>query len=109
MGNSTLIDLYCHIYPERFFEEMNKAAPKLGNIAARLRGVKKLFDLDERFLPDGSVRRLPPGDLAAEFADRGFRQSAGKASRSPASPTTKWRNCARNIPTASPVSWRRCR
>jgi predicted TIM-barrel fold metal-dependent hydrolase len=49
MGDSTLIDFYCHIYPERFFEEMNKAAPKLGNIAARLRSVRKIYDLDERF------------------------------------------------------------
>src|SRR5262245_17557129 len=28
---------------------MNRIAPRLGNIGARLRGVKKLFDLDERF------------------------------------------------------------
>src|SRR5581483_12022229 len=49
MSEQTLIDLYCHIYPERFFEAMNKAAPKLGNIAARLRSVRKIHDLDERF------------------------------------------------------------
>jgi uncharacterized protein len=49
MSSDTLIDLYCHIYPDRFFQEMNKAAPKLGNIAARLRGVKKISDLDARF------------------------------------------------------------
>ena len=47
--NDALIDLYCHIYPERFFQEMNKTAPKLGNIAARLRGVTKIYDLDARF------------------------------------------------------------
>jgi hypothetical protein len=29
---STIIDIYTHIYPERFFQEMMKAAPKLGNI-----------------------------------------------------------------------------
>ena len=39
MSADTLIDLYCHIYPDRFSQEMNKVAPKLGNIAARLRGV----------------------------------------------------------------------
>lgn len=49
MGEDTLIDLYCHIYPDRFFKEMNKTAPRLGNIAARLRGVRKIHDLDERF------------------------------------------------------------
>jgi predicted TIM-barrel fold metal-dependent hydrolase len=45
----TLIDLYCHISPARFLDEMNKVAPKLGNIAARLRGVRKIHDLDARF------------------------------------------------------------
>ncbi len=45
----TLIDLYCHVSPARFLDEMNKLAPKLGNIAARLRGVRKIHDLDARF------------------------------------------------------------
>ena len=39
MASDTLIDLYCHVSPARFLDEMNKVAPKLGNIAARLRGV----------------------------------------------------------------------
>ncbi len=46
---STIIDIYTHIYPERFFKEMMKAAPKLGNIGPRLRSITKLFDLDMRF------------------------------------------------------------
>ena len=45
----TIIDIYCHIFPNRFFQEMSKVAPKLENIGKRLRGVTKLFDLDERF------------------------------------------------------------
>jgi len=49
MSSDTIIDIYCHIFPDRFFHEMNRIAPRLGNIGARLRGVKKLFDLDERF------------------------------------------------------------
>src|SRR5215468_12551258 len=49
MPNDTIVDIYCHIFPDEFFQEMNRIAPRLGNIAARLRGVKKLFDLDERF------------------------------------------------------------
>ena len=49
MPTDTLIDLYCHISPARFLDEMNKVAPKLGNIAARLRGVRKIHDLDARF------------------------------------------------------------
>src|SRR5215216_3748328 len=44
-----LIDIYCHIYPERFFAEMTKASPQLENLGKRLRTVKKLFDLDARF------------------------------------------------------------
>ena len=44
-----IIDIYTHIYPERFFQEMMKAAPKLGNIGPRLRSITKLFDLDARF------------------------------------------------------------
>lgn len=45
----TIIDIYCHIFPDKFFQEMTRAAPKLENIGKRLRGVTKLFDLDERF------------------------------------------------------------
>src|SRR3954462_8385622 len=44
-----IIDIYTHILPDRFFREMSRASPKLENIGARLRGVKKLFDLDLRF------------------------------------------------------------
>ena len=44
-----IIDLYTHILPDRFFREMSRVSPKLENIGARLRGVKKLFDLDARF------------------------------------------------------------
>lgn len=38
---STIIDIYCHIFPDRYFQEMTKAAPKLENIGKRLRGVTK--------------------------------------------------------------------
>jgi predicted TIM-barrel fold metal-dependent hydrolase len=46
---SPIIDIYCHIFPQRFFDEMTRAAPNLTNIGMRLRGVTKLFDLDARF------------------------------------------------------------
>ena len=46
MASDTIVDIYCHIFPDAFFQEMNRIAPRLGNIGARLRGVKKLFDLD---------------------------------------------------------------
>jgi len=43
------LDIYCHIYPDRFFQEMMKVAPKLKDIGPRLRSITKLFDLDARF------------------------------------------------------------
>ncbi|MGA7774326.1 MAG: amidohydrolase, partial [Pseudolabrys sp.] len=46
---SAIIDIYCHIFPDRYFQEMIKVAPNLENIGKRLRGVTKLFDLDARF------------------------------------------------------------
>src|ERR1700730_15580398 len=74
MPSDTIVDIYCHIFPDKFFQEMNRIAPRLGNIAARLRGVKKLFDLDERFREMDqfgdyrqiiSLRKPPSEDLAA--------------------------------------------
>src|SRR6201987_795011 len=49
MAGDPLIDIYCHIFPDRFFQEMVRGAPNLTNIGARLRNVKKLFDLALRF------------------------------------------------------------
>ena len=44
-----IVDIYTHIFPERFFQELERGSPKLGNMGKRLRSVKKLFDLDLRF------------------------------------------------------------
>lgn len=50
-----MIDIYTHIMPERFFAELTKTSPKLGNIGARMRAVKPIHDLDVRFrLMDGA-------------------------------------------------------
>src|SRR5712691_5331239 len=49
MASYPLIDIYCHIYPEKFFEEMTKLSPQTENLGKRLRTITKLFDLDERF------------------------------------------------------------
>ncbi len=46
---SPIIDIYCHIYPDSYFQEMIRIAPNLENIGKRLRSVTKLFDLDARF------------------------------------------------------------
>jgi predicted TIM-barrel fold metal-dependent hydrolase len=44
-----IVDIYTHIFPERFFQELERGSPKLGNMGKRLRSVRKLFDLDMRF------------------------------------------------------------
>ena len=44
-----LVDIYTHIFPDRFFAELERGSPKLGNMGKRLRSVRKLFDLDLRF------------------------------------------------------------
>ena len=77
-----IIDLYTHILPDRFFREMSRVSPKLENIGARLRGVKKLFDLDARFaemdtlgdyaqvisLPNPPLEEIAQGETAAQLA-----------------------------------------
>src|ERR1700739_1773173 len=82
MAGYPLIDIYCHIFPERFFQEMIRVAPNLTNIGARLRNVKKLFDLDLRFgemdafgdyrqvisLPNPPIEDLVKGKVGLELA-----------------------------------------
>jgi aminocarboxymuconate-semialdehyde decarboxylase len=82
MAGYPLIDIYCHIFPERFFQEMIRVAPNLTNIGARLRNVKKLFDLDLRFremdafgdyrqvisLPNPPIEDLATGATGLELA-----------------------------------------
>jgi uncharacterized protein len=77
-----IVDIYCHIYPDRFFQEMTKVSPKLENIGKRLRGVTKLFDLDARFremdqfgdyrqiisLPNPPIEEIAEGETAAMLA-----------------------------------------
>jgi uncharacterized protein len=44
-----IVDIYTHIFPNRFFQELERGSTKLGSIGKRLRTVQKLFDLDLRF------------------------------------------------------------
>jgi aminocarboxymuconate-semialdehyde decarboxylase len=44
-----IVDIYTHIFPNRYFAELEKGPPKLGNMGKRMRGIPKLFDLDLRF------------------------------------------------------------
>src|SRR6476620_11507278 len=77
-----IIDLYTHILPDAFFREMSRVSPKLQNIGARLRGVKKLLDLEARFaemdtlgdyaqvisLPNPPLEEIAQGETAAQLA-----------------------------------------
>jgi aminocarboxymuconate-semialdehyde decarboxylase len=98
MASDTIVDIYCHIFPDKFFQEMNRIAPRLGNIAARLRGVKKLFDLDERFremdqfgdyrqiisLPNPPIEDLAAGEVGLNLARIGNDAMAELSARHPA-------------------------
>jgi len=98
MPNDTIVDIYCHIFPDRFFQEMNRIAPRLGKIGARLRGVKKLFDLDERFremdqfgdyreiisLPNPPIEDFAQGDIGLSLARIGNDAMAELCARHPA-------------------------
>src|SRR5438270_6440932 len=77
-----IVDIYTHILPDKFFREMSRVSPKLENIGARLRGVKKLFDLDLRFaemdtlgdyrqvisLPNPPLEEIAQGETAQQLA-----------------------------------------
>jgi aminocarboxymuconate-semialdehyde decarboxylase len=98
MPSETIVDIYCHIFPDAFFQEMNRIAPRLGNIGARLRGVKKLFDLDERFremdqfgdyreiisLPNPPIEDLVGGEAGLALARIGNDAMAELCARHPA-------------------------
>ena len=72
-----IVDIYTHIFPDRFFTELERGSPKLGNMGKRLRTVRKLFDLDARFRDMDEIGRLPPDHLAAQSADRGHCRRRG--------------------------------
>jgi aminocarboxymuconate-semialdehyde decarboxylase len=98
MAGYPLIDIYCHIFPERFFQEMIRVAPNLTNIGARLRNVKKLFDLDLRFremdqfgdyrqvisLPNPPIEDLAKGATGLELARIGNDAMAELCQKHPA-------------------------
>ena len=79
---SPIIDIYCHIFPDRYFQEMARVAPNLENIGKRLRGVTKLFDLDARFkemdefgdyrqiisLPNPAIEDIAPPNVGLNLA-----------------------------------------
>jgi len=44
-----LIDLYTHIFPQKFFDELAGHSKGLGSLADRMQSVKAVIDLDQRF------------------------------------------------------------
>jgi len=79
---SPIIDIYTHIFPQHFFDEMLKVTPMTGNIGVRLRSITKLFDLDARFrdmdaigdyrqiisLPNPAIEDIAPPDVGLNLA-----------------------------------------
>jgi aminocarboxymuconate-semialdehyde decarboxylase len=79
---SPIVDIYTHIFPQHFFDEMLKVTPMTGNIGARLRSITKLFDLDARFrdmdamgnyrqvisLPNPAIEDIAPPDVGLRLA-----------------------------------------
>jgi uncharacterized protein len=77
-----IVDIYTHILPYRFFQELERGSPRLGSIGKRLRTVKKLFDLDLRFrdmdeigdyrqiisLPNPPIEDIAEGEVAKNLA-----------------------------------------
>ncbi len=77
-----IVDIYTHIFPDRFFAELERGSPKLGNMGKRLRSVRKLFDLDARFrdmdeigdyrqiisLPNPPIEDIAEGEAANTLA-----------------------------------------
>jgi uncharacterized protein len=82
MPEEPIVDIYCHVFPDTYFQQMDQIAPRLGNIGARLRGVKKLFDLGERFremdnfgdyreiisLPNPPIEDIATGEVGLKLA-----------------------------------------
>jgi predicted TIM-barrel fold metal-dependent hydrolase len=77
-----IVDIYTHILPYRFFQELERGSPRLGSIGKRLRTVQKLFDLDLRFrdmdeigdyrqiisLPNPPIEDIAEGEMAKNLA-----------------------------------------
>src|SRR5258707_13760018 len=97
MASYPLIDIYCHIYPEKFFEEMTKLSPQTQNLGKRLRTITKLFDLNERFremdefgdyqqiisLPNPPIEEIAEGEAGLRLARIGNDAMADLCARYP--------------------------
>ncbi len=76
------IDIYTHIFPEKFFEKWMQAAPGLADIGKRMKSVRAVSDLDFRFramdqvedyaqiisLPNPPLEAITTPELGTELA-----------------------------------------
>jgi aminocarboxymuconate-semialdehyde decarboxylase len=78
-----MIDIFTHIFPERYYAEMRKASANLGSLAERFRAIPPLFDLGARFrqmdtagegyqqiisLPNPPIEDMVEGPTASQLA-----------------------------------------
>lgn len=76
------IDIYTHIFPEKFYENWLKVAPDLADIGKRMMSVRPVFDLNARFkvmdeggdyrqiisLPNPPLEAITTPEVGAELA-----------------------------------------
>jgi uncharacterized protein len=81
-----MIDVFAHIFPERYFAEMTNASASVGSLAERFRAIPPLFDLGARFhqmdgigegykqvisLPNPPIEDMSQGAVATQLARAG--------------------------------------
>jgi predicted TIM-barrel fold metal-dependent hydrolase len=93
-----MLDIYTHIFPERYHAEMSKGGGSLGSFAERFRKIPPLFDLDARFrqmdsagdgyqqiisLPTPPIEDVAEGATASQLARVGNDAMAELCARHP--------------------------
>jgi aminocarboxymuconate-semialdehyde decarboxylase len=93
-----MIDIFTHIFPERYFAETSKASASLGSLARRFRAIPPLFDLNARFrqmdsagdgyqqiisLPSPPIEDMAEGPTATQLARAGNDAMAELCARHP--------------------------
>jgi len=79
MPSETIVDIYCHIFPDKFFQEMNRIAPRLGNIAARQCGdYREIISL-----PNPPIEDFAQGEVGLDLARIGNDAMAALCARHP--------------------------
>ena len=85
------LDVFNHIYPTAYFEQMLAVAPGYKDIGKRMRGIPMLVDLDERFrVMDRFGSDYQQVLLDRHAAHRGTRRSPRRRTW-PSARTTVWR------------------